>query len=141
MASRSDSTNIVRLPTAAKRQVKQPCNKPGREARRQLREEQRGPKFDYVSPCIREAEARIRALEDMPSGPAVNMVRNLIQSLGTDDSKRVLGMIRFGLDHDDPFAKEVEAVMKQVAGTTFGDHNAFQQALWRLGWTSVERAR
>lgn len=132
MASRLDSTNVFRLPTAAKRKVQQPCNKAARETRRLLREAQRGPKFDYVFPSIREAEARIRKLDAMPDTPAANMVRNIVRNLGSDDCKRVLGIIRCGLAHDDPFAKEVEGLMQSVAGTTIGDHQDFKNALVRM---------
>ncbi len=69
MAKRFDSTNVVRLPTAALRQVKQPCNKAGRAARAALRDRQPWPK-EYICPgrraALRQAEELI-TLEQTPA--------------------------------------------------------------------------
>lgn len=58
------SAAVVKLPTAARRQVKQPCNKWSREAKRAMREAQ-PVRFDYRPPWRREAEAIARAIYPM----------------------------------------------------------------------------
>ena len=54
MAEVIRNTNIVRLPTAASRQVRQPMNSAGRAARRAIREASPWP-GEYVEPQIRQA--------------------------------------------------------------------------------------
>ena len=141
MAKHSDSTNVIRLPTAAARKVQQPCNKSGREALMQLRETQRGTKFDYVFPSIREAEARLRELDAMPDSAAAHIVRNMVRHLGSEDCRRVLGIIRCGLKHDDPLAKEVESLLQSLTGTTVGDQEDFKTAILRLQWADQGSAQ
>lgn len=53
--------NVTVLPTAARRRVEQPCNAPGREARKALHAETAG-RFPYRNPSIRAIEPLARAL-------------------------------------------------------------------------------
>lgn len=54
MAEAIRNTNVVRLPTAASRQVRQPMNSAGRAARQAVREARPWP-GDYVDPQVRQA--------------------------------------------------------------------------------------
>ncbi|MBU7587970.1 MAG: hypothetical protein KAF42_02015 [Sphingopyxis terrae] len=58
------SAAIVKLPTAARRQVKQPCNKRSREAKMALRDAQ-PVDFDFQFPTVREAEKIAKAIHPM----------------------------------------------------------------------------
>lgn len=55
---------IVRLPTAARRQVRQPCNKIAREAKKSMLEAQ-PVAFDYRQPWQREAQSIAEAIHPM----------------------------------------------------------------------------
>ncbi|MFC3786702.1 hypothetical protein GGR90_002750 [Sphingopyxis italica] len=58
------SAAVVKLPTAARRMVRQPMNKEGRASRAALREQQ-GIAFDYRFPTEREAEGIASAIHPM----------------------------------------------------------------------------
>ena len=115
---------VVRLPTAQRRQVQQPQNKAGREARRNLRAKQPNP-FNYLFPSIREAKRKIDELLAMPPSPAVNLVRSMFDAANAEESGRPMASIKLGIAAGDPFALDVEALLKKVAGTTFGEQNDF----------------
>ncbi|MCA1653669.1 MAG: hypothetical protein ABR588_05920 [Sphingomicrobium sp.] len=127
----SAPSNVVRLPTAARRQVKQACNKAGRAARAALRAEQPWP-GEYLFPGIRDAMRRLRGLRSMPSSAAVNLARSVVDPETINERPRVLGLIRCGVDAGDPFAREVHRLLRELTGTTYGDHNDFKNALTRL---------
>ena len=65
------SASVVKLPTAARRQVKQPCNKWSREAKKAMRDAQ-PVDFDFKFPTVREAEKIAKAIHPMtpPRNPA-----------------------------------------------------------------------
>ncbi len=58
------SASVVKLPTAARRQVKQPCNKWSREAKKAMRDAQ-PVDFDFQFPTVREAERIAKAIHPM----------------------------------------------------------------------------
>ena len=58
------SAAVVKLPSAARRQVQQPQNKEGRAARAALRDRQ-GMAFDYRHPHRREADVIAEAIRPM----------------------------------------------------------------------------
>lgn len=58
------SAAVVKLPTAAHRQVRQPQNREGRAARAALRERQ-PIAFDFQSPTVREAKGIAEAIHPM----------------------------------------------------------------------------
>jgi hypothetical protein len=55
---------VVKLPSAARRQVSQPQNKEGRAAKLALRDAQ-GHRFSFAYPTVREAEQVAKAISPM----------------------------------------------------------------------------
>lgn len=125
-------SNVLRLPTAARRKVEQPCNKAGREARAALRE-RHADRFRFAWPSIRDAEARIRALVDAPDTIATVIARRLVASVGTEQGAATMRLITLGVKHGDPVAIEVQELLTGVTGRTVGEVADFQTALVRLG--------
>lgn len=97
---------VVKLPTAARRQVKQPCNRIASEAKRAMRDTQ--PRsFNYRDPWRREADAIAAALH--PMTPERWLLLGLLHVMPSDQFARLAG---FGA-HGSP---AVMALMKLAKG-------------------------
>lgn len=80
------SAAVVRLPTAARRQVQQPQNKLARAAKAALRERQ-GRKFPYAHASMREAQAIAKAIH--PMTPDRWLIVSILKVLDDDQRARL----------------------------------------------------
>lgn len=76
-------TNVVRLPTAATRKVKQPCNKSAHAIRNEMRKEWPG---EFIFPSEREAMKTASMLMDVHATPELELLMGICAAL--DDGQR-----------------------------------------------------
>lgn len=126
MAKRFDSTNVVRLPTAAPRRVQQPCNKAGRAARDALREADPWPR-EYVSPGRRVALQRAEELSSVQQTPALALALAMFAEMDEDARLRVIGRVA---GSGSTAARQAIALVRAETAT-FGEK-------WDLMW-AIER--
>jgi hypothetical protein len=123
-------TNVVRLPTAAPRKVRQPTTKAARDARAALHAAAPWP-GEYIFPSLREAYSRIEALRALPPSVAANLVRNIVDAPTSEECKSVLRIIKVGAACGDPLALEAKELLERVTGSTIGEQNDFLWAMAR----------
>lgn len=116
------SAAVVKLPTAARRMVRQPQNKEGRAARAALREQQ-GVAFDYRHHHQREAEVIAKALH--PMTPERWLLLAMLHAMPADQFAK---LIAFGT-HGHP---AIQGLMKLAKGGV-GLNLDVMNALERLG--------
>lgn len=116
------SAAVVKLPTAARRMVRQPQNKGGRAARAALREQQ-GVAFDFRFPTEREAEKIARAI--YPMTPERWLLVAMLHVMPAEQFEKLVG---FGA-HGSP---TVQGLMKLAKGSV-GLNLDVMNALERLG--------
>lgn len=116
------SAAVVKLPTAARRQVKQPCNKWSREAKQAMREAQ-PVRFNYCPPWRREADAIASAIH--PMTPERWLLLGILHTMPAEAFEK---MTAFGV-HGHP---TVRALMKLAKGGV-GLNLDVMNALERLG--------
>lgn len=73
-------SNVVRLPTAARRQVQQRKNKDARAARVALREACPWP-GQYVAPWVREADRKAEAIRRIERTPGLLIALTVLQAI------------------------------------------------------------
>jgi len=122
---------VVRLPTAARRQVQQPCNKAGREARRAFKAAHPWP-GEHIFPCHRDAMRGIRELRARPTTPAVSLARAIIDAREPGMSKAIMQIIDVSAKAGEPVAVEVMAILTTVIGETVGAQSDFLWARARM---------
>ena len=126
MAKPFDSTDVVRLPTAAPRQVKQPCNKAGRASRRAFREASPWPR-EYICPGRRAALRQAEELFGVEQTPALALALAIVAELNEEARLRVIGRVAAG---GSTAARQAIALVRAET-TTFGEK-------WDLLW-AMER--
>lgn len=89
MAAQAFSTNVVRLPTAAPRQVRQNYNRSTRAARKELPQLQ----VQYMSPWQRRAMTTAQAVEDMPRTTEMELLSAICRALDPDTMKKVVDVL------------------------------------------------
>ena len=88
--------NVVCLPTAAARQVQQPHNKWGREARAALREQQRRV-FPFKLPGVRRAEKRAEVLIEVEKTAAMILAHAILAELPEETRLKIVGRLGAGV--------------------------------------------
>lgn len=86
------SSDIVRLPTSAPRQVRQKCNRWTRAAKQELREEQPWP-GEYIDPGRRQALRDAEKIASVEQTPALAIVLALVRTLDEEQFYRLIGDI------------------------------------------------
>jgi Lon protease-like protein len=81
--------NVVILPTAANRQVRQDDNLIGARARRKLRDCQ-VVKFPYIAPYAREADRAAAVIMSVEQTPALLLVHAILASLDRETKQSVV---------------------------------------------------
>lgn len=122
-----NASNVVCLPTAAPRQIKQPCNKGGRAARQALREEQPWP-GEYIEPRRRRALRHADKLAALKPTPALAIAAALVAVLDEKTRLRVIGKVAAS---GSPAAAEALAFL-QTEELTVGEQLDLSWALERL---------
>ena len=129
MAKRFDSTNVLRLPTAASRKVQQPCNRWGRAARKELREATPWP-GEYIHHQRRAAMRKAEILISIERTPALVLALAIFAELDQDTRLRVIGQMAKG-GASGEVCQAIE--LTSTVGTTFGEQ-------WDLMW-AMDRLR
>ena len=80
------ASNVVRLPTAARRKVQQRYNRHFREAAREMRKEWPG---EYISPHVREKLPEAAALLQLERTPELLLVLAIFQALSPEQQQQV----------------------------------------------------
>lgn len=91
------ATNVVRLPTAAPRKVRQGCNRWTRAARAALREERPWP-GEFIHHQRRAALRKAETLVDIKRTPALVLALAIFTELDEDMRLRVIGRMAAGGD-------------------------------------------
>lgn len=81
--------NVLILPGAAPKQVRQSTNRAGSEARKTLREAQK-QKFPYKHPHVREAEKLASAISEVDGNPGVILAHAVLAQLDREVRWRVV---------------------------------------------------
>ena len=122
------TSSVVRLPTAPRRMVRQPCNKWSRAVRKKLREEQQWP-GEYIHPQRRAALRKAQTLVGIERTPGLVLALAIFAELGDDTQSRVIGrMAKEGA------CKEVRQAIElaQTVGDTVGEQLDLMWAIDRL---------
>lgn len=82
------SATVVKLPTAARRQVAQRCNKEARAAKQALRDAH-GHRFPFMLPCEREVVHLADFMEAAPLSADRRILLALIRALDLDHDTRL----------------------------------------------------
>lgn len=121
------ATNVVRLPTAAKRKVRQRWNGVTRGERKRL------PQFtgEYILPCVRAAIPMAKALREVRKSATAEMELLAAICLTLDDEARarVARMLTIGADEGQRSSIQALAVLR-ASKMTYGEvtdlRNAFR---------------
>lgn len=114
------SAAVVKLPTAASRQVRQPQNKEGRAARAALRERQ-GIAFDFRFPTEREAERIAEAIH--PMTPERWLLLAMLHVMPAQQFEKLVG---FGA-HGSPTVQGLMTLAKGGVGLNLDVMNALER--------------
>lgn len=113
------SAAVVKLPTAARRMVRQPQNKEGRAARAALREQQ-VIAFDYRFPTQREADAIAEAI--YPMTPERWLLLGMLHIMPADTFEKLAA---FGV-HGHPAIRGMMKLAKGGVGLNLDVMNALE---------------
>lgn len=130
MAKTSHNTNVVRLPTAAPRQVKQNHNKLSRAARAEL------PRFPdkYIYPSIRAAMPMARSILEMRESaatPEMELLTALCAALDDTARAKVAEVLAPGVTAGRRSAMQASAIFRTTR-MTFGESCDLNNAIKRL---------
>lgn len=114
------SGTVVKLPTAARRQVRQPQNKEGRAAKAALRDRQ-GIAFNYRFPTMREAEGVAAAIH--PMTPERWLLLGMLHIMPADAFEKLAA---FGV-HGHPAIRGMMKLAKGGAGLNLDVMNALER--------------
>lgn len=131
MADSAISTNVVRLPTAARRQVKQVNNAAGRAARKALREENPWP-GEFLYPAQRQAMKTAQTLIDLQPTVELELLSAICAALGDDQRAKVIEALGPGVVAGRKAAEKALAVV-QSTKMTVGDSIYLSNAMRSLG--------
>lgn len=109
----TQTTNVIRLPTAARRKVQQGCNRWTRAAREELREAQPWP-GEYLPPGQRKAMPLAEILLHVEHSPELSLALAIAAELDEDTRLRVIGRIA---KNGSPFAREAIALVRAETAT------------------------
>lgn len=114
------SAAVVKLPTAARRQVRQPQNKEGRAAKAALREQQ-PIAFDYRHHTRREADALAEAIH--PMTPERWLLLAMLHTMPADQFEK---LVAFGA-HGHPAIRGLMKLAKGCVGLNMDVMNALER--------------
>ena len=124
------SAAVIRLPTAAPRQVQQPRNRHTRAAARALREESPFPER-FMFPGQREAMKRAEVLSEIEQTPALLIAEALFALLDRGDQMKVIAHLAAGAAAGRKTSRQaVEVTRAQML--CFGDKMDLLRALEQL---------
>lgn len=123
--------NVVRLPTAARRKVRQPCNAAGRAARQALREASPWP-GEYIFPTERAAMKTAEALLEVDATPELELLTALCAALNEDQRAKVLEVLAPRVAVGRRPAQQALAVLR-TTNMTVGERLDLHNAMRRLG--------
>lgn len=124
-------TNVVRLPTAAPRQVKQPCNAAGRAARKALREETPWP-GEHLFPGQRQAMKTAELLSELQPTPELELLTAICAALDDTARAKVVEILAPRVATGRRTAMQALAVLRSTR-MTVGESNDLHNAMRRLG--------
>lgn len=119
---------VVRLPTAAPKQVRQFANRETRAAKATMRESQ-SRDFDYTFPSIRAAEAEAELVMGAQRSPALALAIAMFQALPDGQRERAKAFLDL-LALTDTEARHAAALVK---ARTIGEQHDLHRAMDRLG--------
>ncbi|BBC74403.1 conserved hypothetical protein [Altererythrobacter sp. B11] len=130
MAEAALNTNVVRLPTAARRKVQQPCNAAARAARKAFREACPWP-GEYLFPNERAAMKTAEVMRDMTATPELELLTAICSVLSEEQRAKVsesLAVRAIGRGT----AQQALAVFRTTS-MTVGERIDLSNAMRRLG--------
>lgn len=125
---------VVRLPTAPRRQVQQPCNKAGREARARLRQGA-AERFDYRHPGQRDMDELAKLLSRHRDSPIALMVMAMVGSMTDEQRQGMLVSIAVPAAAGDKTALEAIELIKGTR-INYGQQVALLQSFERMNGRS-----
>lgn len=131
MAAAAHNTNVVRLPTAARRKVQQPCNAAGRAARKALKEACPWP-GEYIYPTERAAMKTAEVLLEMHATPELKLLTALCAALDEAQRTKVLEVLAPRVVVGRRTAQQALAVLR-TTNMTVGESLDLSNAMRRLG--------
>ena len=122
--------NVVRLPTAAPRQVQQNCNRAGREARAALRKACPWP-GEHLHPGQRNALRKVAELRRIEQTPALMIVQAMYALMEPEKRTELIAALApSAVAGSKPHADAIKVL--SAATMTYGEMNDFHFAMRRL---------
>jgi hypothetical protein len=124
-------TNVIRLPTAAKRQVPQKRNRWTRAERCRLREEQGIGRFQYSPPYEREAVRKAEAIRSVSRTPELAILLAMLGVMDSCQRARIMDTLNRMVEKGGPGYEAASIAADLVSCTilTFAEKMDLERAL------------
>jgi hypothetical protein len=124
------TTNVVRLPTAARRKVHQHCNAASRAARKALRDEAPWP-GEFIFPSERAAMKTAELLADLKPSAELQLLTAICAALDDTARAKVIETLAPSVAAGRQTAEQALAILRTTR-MTYGEMNDFDNAWRRL---------